>query len=232
MDGEAQRRITAFWSRIAGEYEAHPGNVPARDSAEYGAWVDAIRELLPTAPADVLDIATGTGFVALIAAALGHRVTALDASKPMLTEARREAALRRLDVAFVDADAVAPNLRAESFDAIVSRHFIWTLREPERAFRAWHGLLRPGGRVVAIDGCWFEDADDDEETGLFAEHYTAETRAALPNMRMASPEPVARMLESAGFMHVTLDRLEQVHALAEDPPSPEPWYVLVGHRGQ
>ena len=41
--------------------------------------------------ADVLDAGTGTGFVAMIAAALGHRVTAIDLAEPMLAIARAEA---------------------------------------------------------------------------------------------------------------------------------------------
>ena len=31
---EVQKRITGFWSSVAFGYEAHPGNVPARDSEE------------------------------------------------------------------------------------------------------------------------------------------------------------------------------------------------------
>jgi protein-L-isoaspartate O-methyltransferase len=64
------------------------------------AWVPAIERLLPPPPADVLDIGTGTGFVAFIASSLGHRVTGLDLSAAMLAEARMEAGRRGLDVTF------------------------------------------------------------------------------------------------------------------------------------
>jgi len=230
----AQARITGFWSTIAREYEAHGGNVPARGSAEYGAWVDAVRELLPPAPADVLDIATGTGFVALIAAGLGHRVTGIDLSPAMLREAEAEARRRDLAVSFALSDAVEPDFPAESFDAIINRHFIWTLREPLQAFRRWLRLLRPGGRVVAIDGFWFaqpsEDGAADEGPNLFDQHYTPETRAALPAMQLSTVEPVAALLAEAGFASVTVGDLAAVHAVAEDPPSTRPWYVLVAQR--
>src|SRR5262249_35733591 len=120
---DAQSRITGFWSKIATQYEAHPGNVPERESAEHAAWVDAVRELLPPAPADVLDVATGTGFLAVIEAALGHRVTAIDASGAMIDEARKQSRRERVDVAFDVGDAVAPAFGAGSFDAITNRHF-------------------------------------------------------------------------------------------------------------
>ena len=94
-EATAQQQITAFWSTVATAYEDHGGNVPALDSAEYAAWVDAIRGLLPPPPSDVLDVGTGTGFAALIAAGPGHRVTGLDASKAMLHEARSHAVFGR-----------------------------------------------------------------------------------------------------------------------------------------
>ena len=235
-DDSIQGRITGFWSTVASEYEAHGGNVPKTGSAEFDAWIAAIRELLPPAPADLLDIATGTGFVALIAAGLGHRATGIDHSEAMLGEARIAAKSAGLDVRFALHDAVSPALELRSLDAIVCRHFIWTLREPERAFRNWRELLRPGGRVVAIDGHWFRpeseaiDGGETDEADLFARHYTIETRAALPAMSFTSPAPVVAMLERAGFEGVEVSDLAGVHALAEDPPSSEPWYVVVARR--
>src|SRR5262249_51972265 len=124
VDGDLQRRITGFWSTVASGYEAHGGNVPARGSEEYEAWARALEALLPPPPADVLDIGTGTGFVAMLAATSGHRVTAADLAGPMLEEATAEAARRGLTVRFTRDDAVAPSLPAASFDAVVSRHLI------------------------------------------------------------------------------------------------------------
>lgn len=113
-DDSLQGRITEFWNTVAPEYEAHEGSVPVRASAEYEAWVEAIRDLLPMASSDVLDIATGTGFVALAAARLGHRVTGIDLAEAMLSEARREAARSELTVNFELRDAVSPGFAAAS----------------------------------------------------------------------------------------------------------------------
>jgi 2-polyprenyl-3-methyl-5-hydroxy-6-metoxy-1,4-benzoquinol methylase len=120
--------------------------------------------------------------VALAAAKLGHRVTGIDLAEAMLSEARREAARSELTVNFELRDAVSPGFAAASFNAIVCRHFIWTLREPEDALRNWRELLRPGGRVVAIDGHWFREEQSSTgagEAGFFDRYYTRETRSAL-----------------------------------------------------
>src|SRR6516162_7207246 len=102
-DNKVQKSITAFWSTIASGYEAHPGNVPVLDSEEYSEWVKALAGFLSPGPSDVLDVATGTGFVAMIAARLGHHVTAIDLSEPMLEVARAEAQRRELKITFLEA---------------------------------------------------------------------------------------------------------------------------------
>jgi ubiquinone/menaquinone biosynthesis C-methylase UbiE len=209
VDDDVQARITGFWSRVAGGYEAHGGNVPAAGTGEYDAWVRVIGELLPPAPADVLDVGTGTGFVATIAAGLGYRVTATDLAEPMLAEARRSgsAEVRRsgFAVRFVRGDAVAPAFAPASFDAVVSRHLFWTLRDPAAALAAWRRLVRPGGRVVVIDGFWFPP--DSPSDGLFSSYYNEATRGCLPGWRYSGTEPIADLFVAAGFSSVTVRSL-------------------------
>jgi ubiquinone/menaquinone biosynthesis C-methylase UbiE len=227
---DVQDRITTFWSTIAPQYDSYPGNVPELESAEYAAWIRAIERLLPAQPADVLDIGTGTGFLALIASQLGHRVTGLDLSTAMLAEARAHADRRGLKMTFHIGDAVAPAFQEASLDAIVCRHFLWTLREPEVALVNWRRLLRPSGRVVVIDGFWFAQAKLEEGADLFGRYYTPRTRDALPAMRWERVEPVTELLATAGFSEVTVGDLADVHRLAKNPPSTQPWYVVTGRR--
>lgn len=41
------------------------------------------------------------------------------------------------------------------------------LREPATALASWRNLLRPGGRLVAINGFWFTGQDESEVPPLF-----------------------------------------------------------------
>ncbi|MGH3923123.1 MAG: class I SAM-dependent methyltransferase [Pseudonocardiaceae bacterium] len=72
-----QANITSCWHLHAVAYDEHQLSQihmgPAKD-----AWADVWRSALPTPPADVLDVGTGTGQVALLLAELGHRVTGID----------------------------------------------------------------------------------------------------------------------------------------------------------
>jgi SAM-dependent methyltransferase len=187
--------------------------------------------LLGPPPRDVLDIATGTGFIALIAAGLGQRVTGIDLAEPMLAIARDQAARLSLAIDFRHDDALTPAFQPASFDVITCRHFLWTLRAPVEALTNWRALLRPGGRVVAIDGFWFDPEEEPPEgAGLFEQHYTPETRRAIPGMGFTRVEQVTELFQAAGFANISVEYLADVHRLAESPPGEAPWYVIAAER--
>lgn len=183
-------------------------------------WRAALQELLPAASSDVLDVGTGTGFLARLAAELGHRVTAIDVADAMLAAST----VRDTDeeVAFAVGDAVAPPFAAESFDVVVSRSLLWTLREPGRAFASWWRLLRPGGRVVAIYGLATPGAPDEGP-------YTAATRDQLPAMYLEGHDIPIQAAEAAGFRDISITALQALRGWETSPGSDLP-HALTGHR--
>ncbi len=201
---DAQAHITAFWSTVAPGYEAHGGNVAGHGTEAYRRWVEALAAVLPEPPAEVLDVATGTGYLALAAAGLGHHVTAIDLSAAMLDELRAHAVESDLRVDARVGDAVAPEFAPGRFDVVANRHLLWTLREPEAAMASWWALLRPGGLLVAVDGFWFADPED-EAPPLFAEHYTAATKDELPFMHLDRPGPILDAMRAVGFVDVAAE---------------------------
>ena len=99
----------------------------------------------------VLDIATGTGMVAIEASLLvgsEGRVVGVDFSDGMLEQARRKAeALGLSNIEFQLADAEALDFPANSFDRVLcSSALIWMADVPA-ALRLWHRLLKPGGLI-------------------------------------------------------------------------------------
>jgi ubiquinone/menaquinone biosynthesis C-methylase UbiE len=101
---------------------------------------------------EALDAGCGTGFLSFELAARGHRVTGVDFAPAMLAEARRKAAEQNFPVRFEEADAERLPFPSDSFDRAISRHVLWTLRHPDAAIDEWIRVLRPGGRLVVIDG--------------------------------------------------------------------------------
>ena len=223
-----QGAITKFWDTVATHYESHGGNTAPLDSDSYRRWVAVFQQYMPFPPADVLDTCCGTGFAALICSGLGHRVTGVDLAPNMLAIARQLATERGLGAQFVEGDAVNPPFDHESFDAVVSRHSLWTLRSANEALRRWHQLLRPGGRVVLIDAfhSWDTSVSCAEEDDFFGQHYTSEVRASLPFMKLQSESPLMAAFTEANFGRLEFQLLDR--ELSPDLSFQE--YALIAYR--
>ncbi|WP_329246753.1 class I SAM-dependent methyltransferase [Streptomyces sp. NBC_01478] len=139
------------WDAQAATFDEEPDH-GLRDPEIRRAWADRLRAWLPAGAADVLDLGCGTGTLSLLAAEQGHRVTGVDLSPAMIDLARAKLAGR--DAAFLIGDAAAPPVGEQRFDVVLVRHVLWTLPDPARVLRHWCDLLRPGGRLVLIEGRW------------------------------------------------------------------------------
>jgi ubiquinone/menaquinone biosynthesis C-methylase UbiE len=147
-----KQQVAAHWGRRASGFDDGFGH-SIRTPAERAAW-DRIFDLVlrGAGPLDALDAGCGTGFLSFELAARGHRVTGVDFAPAMLAEARRKAAERAAMVRFEAADAEQLPFPSSSFDFAISRHVLWTLPHPEAAIDEWVRVLRPGGRLVVLDG--------------------------------------------------------------------------------
>lgn len=141
------------WDAEAASFDEEPDH-GLRDPEVRGAWSERLRDWLPTGAGDVLDLGCGTGSLSLLAAEQGHRVTGVDLSPAMVELARAKLAGR--DAAFLVGDAAMPPVGEQRFDVVLARHVLWALPDPGRALRRWWGLLRPGGRLVLVEGVWGE----------------------------------------------------------------------------
>lgn len=221
---DVQAALDAYWSGRAAAYDAYQQE-PGRWAENHAAWSAAFATALPDPPCDVLDVGSGSGYVAFLLADLGHRVTATDLAPGMLDIARRRAEERaaagRPAPAVRTADAVDPGLPPASVDAVTSRYLLWTLREPDRALASWRRLLRPGGVVVAVDGTWFPDGLVPEVTaeahgdadGAFARAYGGPVRRALPLAESTTMDAAADLFRAAGLRDVTVTPLTDILAL-------------------
>src|SRR5215467_3491964 len=143
---ELQDRINDFWSWRGNS--GQPGDLVIRNDEELKTWMRVLEPLLPPAPSDVVDLGTGQGFIALVVAALGHRTRGFDLAHGQLDRAREYAAKSSNPPVFDLGDAAAPPLGTASVDVLVSRDVLWTLLDPDAAFRNWFKVIRPGGRLL------------------------------------------------------------------------------------
>jgi ubiquinone/menaquinone biosynthesis C-methylase UbiE len=144
--------IRDYWSTRAETFDLSVGH-EIFSEPERRAWHRLILKHLGAGEGRrALDLACGTGVVSHLMRDLGYAVTGLDWSEMMLSKARAKAVQRESDLRFLLGDAERTLEEKESYDVLVTRHLVWTLVDPRAAFAEWFSLLKPGGRLLIIDG--------------------------------------------------------------------------------
>ena len=96
----------------------------------------------------VLDLGSGTGNAALLAAAAGARVIAVDPSQRLLNVAQTAAARRKVDLRCLVGDAASLPVPDSSVDCILSNFGLIFASEPGAAVSEVARVLTPQGRIV------------------------------------------------------------------------------------
>ena len=146
-----------YWDGEAATFDDEPDH-GLGDPATREAWRQLLAAHLPPAPSDVVDLGCGTGTLSVLLAEAGHRVRGTDLSPAMVEHARAKASAAGLEVSFEVGDAAFPSYDVGSVDVVLCRHVLWALPDPEAALARWVGLLRPGGRLVLVEGRWHTGA--------------------------------------------------------------------------
>jgi arsenite methyltransferase len=208
-----------------------------RDGDDSEQRVKALEHLIPIrnrvlenarlSPGEVLlDVGAGDGLIAFGALDLvgaEGRVIASDLSSDLVGVTRQIAVENHADdrMSFVVADAedLGP-IANGSVDVVTTRSVLIYVADKEAAFRAFHRVLRPGGRVSSFEPInnyfpddpsefWGVDATpvrDLVEKIWLAEGWSEESKRNDPMMNFSEKDLVA-IAEEAGFgeVHVTLD---------------------------
>ena len=150
---EKARFVSAMFSRIARRYDLMNGLMTL---GMHHSWRRvAARQTIASPDGPALDLATGTGDLAIdLAEVHPHRtVVGADFSLGMLAVARDK--LDGLEetrrVRLLAADALALPFETRTFACVTSAFLLRNLADLEQGLREMQRVTRPGGRVVALE---------------------------------------------------------------------------------
>jgi SAM-dependent methyltransferase len=184
----------AAWS--AGDFGVIASHMTA--AGEHFAECVGSQASLP-AGAAVLDVATGTGNVALPLARAGFAVTGLDLVPALLTQARTRAAAEGLHIQFDEGDAEALPYADGRFRAVTTMFGAMFAPQPQLVAAELARVLSPGGLLAM--GNWTPDSFTGAFFRTVGRHAPPPPGIPAPHL-WGDPAVAQQRLEAAGFHSV------------------------------
>jgi ubiquinone/menaquinone biosynthesis C-methylase UbiE len=217
-----REQIREYWSIRAETYDGGRGHGIEKHQ-EQPAWLRLIEDHVGLGNGrKALDLATGTGEIAMVLDAAGFDVTGVDFAEPMLEKARSKARAAGLSIRFIMRDVEQTLEPDGAYDVLMARNLVWTLIDPAASFAEWRRLLQPGGKLLIVDADhvsknWADrlhafwrarfPAPEDDHANLTPAQW-ADHHAIVDQLHFregARAEQVAKLLEEAGFVDIRVD---------------------------
>lgn len=156
----------------------------------------------------VLDVATGTGYVALAAAQQvgpeGH-VLGIDIATDMLARARKQAiedGLENVELRYEDAQKIRCD--NQQFDIVICASSLYLMPDQLSVLKEWYRVLKPGGRVLMSNfGANFLEPMVTMFEQLLRSYGQVLSPVSIRKV-LSSPEDSYRLLIETGFERVAV----------------------------
>jgi len=138
-------QVRVMFDRVARGYDRMNSVMTA---GMHHRWRERAVDLARVGPgSDALDVATGTGDLAIELAGRGATVTGMDFSPAMLDVARA----KRPEIAFEEGDALDLHYEDGRYDAVTVGFGARNFGDLDQGLREMARVTRPGGRVVVLE---------------------------------------------------------------------------------
>lgn len=148
-----KEQVTRMFDNIAGGYDFLNRLLSARFDVKWRNKLTS--QILVHSPKNILDVATGTGDVAIT---LGHKdknvlIDGVDISRKMLDVAekkvRREKMEDRIKLSVEDAEDLS--MKNETYDVVTASFGVRNFENLQKGLSEMHRVLRPGGHIYILE---------------------------------------------------------------------------------
>ena len=219
-EGDKRTQVERMFDNISSTYDLL--NHSLSWNIDKGWRKKAVDALRPFKPQRVLDVATGTGDFAILAAErLKPQVlVGADISEGMMRVGRKKVAERNLDgvISFCKEDCTQMSFADGSFDAVTVAYGVRNFSDLDRGLKEMLRVLRPGGHLLIVELCAPNRFPMKQLFGVYARvvmpligRLVSKDRCAysyLPATMEAFPqgEVMQQILYKAGFSEVAFKR--------------------------
>lgn len=184
--------------------------------------------LRPKPGSKILDVATGTGVVAMAmaqAVGLQGRVIGVDLSEAMMAEA--EQSFKKFGYQNIDLftmDGAQLDFKNNYFDYVSCSFGLFFMPDMVAALKEWRRVLKPGGQIIF--SC-FDSEVFSPLVNLLAEqlrgHGVEQEKLSPANQRLNSVQACHAVIEQAGFSHYHTQSIQVGYHLQNE----QEWWDLV-----
>ena len=152
-EGEKAKQVEEMFDNIAPSYDKL--NHRLSWNIDKGWRRKAIRQLAPFKPQTLLDIATGTGDFAILAAEMLHpqKLVGADISEGMMEIGRKKVREKGLQdiISFAKEDCLHLSYQDETFDAVTAAFGIRNFADLDSGLQEMQRVLRKGGHLSIVE---------------------------------------------------------------------------------
>lgn len=151
--GEKKQQVEQMFDHIAPAYDTL--NHRLSWNIDKGWRKKAIQQLVPFAPKTILDIATGTGDFAILAAKMlqPQKLIGADISVGMMNIGKKKVEKEKLSavISFQQEDCLHLSFNNNTFDAVTAAFGIRNFQNLDRGLREIYRVLKPGAHLSIVE---------------------------------------------------------------------------------
>ncbi|HYD22160.1 MAG TPA: bifunctional demethylmenaquinone methyltransferase/2-methoxy-6-polyprenyl-1,4-benzoquinol methylase UbiE [Flavipsychrobacter sp.] len=147
-----KEQVAEMFNHIAGKYDFL--NHFLSLGIDKGWRKKAIREIATVGPKQILDVATGTGDLAIAAMATRpKRIIGIDIADQMLEVGRKKIAAKGLSgiISLQNGDSAALPFADNAFDAVTCAYGVRNFENLEAGLKEMCRVMRPGGKLAVLE---------------------------------------------------------------------------------